>query len=292
VIDHVGGIADLEKRQLRLIGDPESRYTEDPVRILRAVRLSAKLDLEIEAKTAAPIKSLSEMLEHVSSARLWDESNKLLLGGHAKTTWLKLCEFDVARHLFYQTSRSLKKGNPAFEQFVLNALTNTDKRISNQQPVTPAFLFAVFLWQPMQEMMEKFQAKGMPRQEAMHKASSKVLENQRESISIPKRFSITVREIWSLQHRFFNRKKRNVDSLLSHPRFRAAYDFLCLRAGKDKELLELSEWWTQIQATSADDKEKMITKASPHNKNSRKPNRRRKNHRNRQKSRRSPPQGN
>lgn len=293
VIDHVGGIEDLEKRQLRLIGDPEARFTEDPVRILRAIRLSAKLNLSIEPKTAAPIKSLSEMLEHVSSARLWDESNKLLLAGHAKTTWLKLCEFDVARHLFYQTCRSLKKDNSDFEQFVLNALNNTDKRIANQQPVTPAFLFAVFLWKPMQEMMEKLQARGMPRQEAMHKASSKVLENQRQSISIPKRFSITIREIWSLQHRFFNRKKRNVDSLLSHPRFRAAYDFLCLRAGKDQELIELSEWWTEIQSTSNENKEKMIKTASPNSRNSRtSKNKRRKNYRNRQKSRRTPPQGN
>ena len=239
------------------------------MRILRAIRLSVKLGLNIEKKTATPISSMSEMLEHVSSARLWDESNKLFLAGFARPTWNLMIETHVAPHLFAETCRSLKNNNSMFESFIDKALESTDNRIANQKPVTPAFLFAVFLWQPLIDNMERLRAKGLPPQEAMHKAASKVLDSQRATIAIPKRFSMVMREIWSLQHRFFNRKKRNVDSLLAHPKFRAAYDFLCLRAGDDQSLIELSEWWTQIQDVSPDKKHKMILAASPQQRKSR-----------------------
>ena len=259
VRDYVGGLADLEARQLRLIGDAEARYREDPVRILRAIRLSCKLDLSIETATAAPIGELSEMLEHVSPARLWDECNKLFLAGYAAKTWQSLMDFDVARHLFDQTCLSLEKDTSGnFQQFVNAALNSTDKRIKQQQPVTPAFLFAVFLWQPMQSLTEKLIAKGIVPYEASQKAAAKVVDNQRQSIAIPKRFSIVAREIWSLQFRLTNRRKRNVDSLLQHARFRAAYDFLCLRAGDDPQLKELAKWWTEFQDADPEQRQKLL----------------------------------
>ncbi|WP_196139461.1 polynucleotide adenylyltransferase PcnB [Aliikangiella sp. G2MR2-5] len=263
VVDFTGGIEDLEKRQLRLIGEPATRYTEDPVRILRAIRLSAKLGLSIEEKTAAPIEQMSELLEHVSPARLWDECNKLFLGGHALATWQLLIKSQIAQHLFQQSCTSLKNDSH-FAAFLERALESTDRRIAYDQPVTPAFLFAVLLWQPLQEQTERFAARGMPKYDAGQKAASRVLDIQRRTIAIPKRFSITMREIWNLQFRLFNRKKRNVDTLIQHPKFRAAYDFLCLRANETPELKALADWWTEFQ--EADPRGRMEILKSVHSK--------------------------
>lgn len=276
VIDYTQGLDDLDARKLRLIGEPEARYREDPVRILRAVRLACKLNLTIEEKTAAPIAELSSLLSHVSSARLWDESNKMLLAGHAESTWNQLFDLGIARYLFPETVTSLNKNNPAsdaFEQFILAALRSTDNRIANKQPVTPAFLFAVLLWQPIQDLTQKLLAKGMSPYEASQKAASKVMEQQRLIIGVPKRFSMVAKEMWSLQHRLFNRRKKSVFSLITHPRFRAAYDFLCLRAGNDSQLQELSQWWTDYQDASLDDRNEMLKNAdnSPRKKRKRKP---------------------
>ena len=275
VRDSVGGIEDLERRQLRLIGDPVERYTEDPVRILRAIRLSAKLDLKIEEKTAAPIKTMSEMLEHVSPARLWDECNKLLLAGHAYQTWQMLLDHQVAVHLFPQTTDYFKS-NHDYQQFVSRALKNTDKRISQSQPVTPAFLFAVFLWQALQSQTEKLQNRGFSSYDAGQKAAGKIIDRQRNSIAIPKRFSIIMREIWSLQYRLHNRRKKNVDSLIQHPRFRAAYDFLCLRANEDSTLTELAKWWTDFQEAHVEKRQELLKQASGNPQKKRRYNRRKK----------------
>ncbi len=275
--DYVQGMQDLAKKQLRLIGEPEARYREDPVRILRAVRLAAKLGLTIEAKTAAPITSLSEMLTHVSPARLWDESNKLFLAGHAYTTWHQLVDRGIAKHLFSQTVGALNSQNDnQFADFLDRALNNTDKRIAQEQPVTPAFLFAVFLWQPQQNLTRQFIDKGVPPYEASQKAASQVFDKQRRTISVPKRFSITAREIWSLQFRLTNRRKRSVDMLIQSPKFRAGYDFLCLRAGDDPQLKELADWWTDFQEAKPQARDKMLkdcAKATPNKRKSGKNNR-------------------
>jgi len=273
VIDYTGGLTDLENGLLRLIGDPAARYREDPVRILRAIRLSAKLDLQIEKNTAAPIVGLAELLDHVAAARLWDESNKLLLAGHAFKTWHLLIKYQVAEHIFAQTidaCKSEKTGH--FKAFIDSALKSTDSRIEKSMPVTPAFLFAVFLWEPMNQLTRQMIDKGVPSFEASQKAAAKVFEQQRNTVAIPKRFSITAREIWSLQFRLLNRRKRTVNALLQHPRFRAAYDFLCLRAGEDKQLNEIAQWWTEIQDAGEDLKHKMLSEleALPRHKGKRK----------------------
>ncbi|MCW8878211.1 MAG: polynucleotide adenylyltransferase PcnB [Kangiellaceae bacterium] len=275
VRDSVGGIDDLNRRQLRLIGDPVERYTEDPVRILRAIRLSAKLDLTIETKTAAPIRTMSEMLEHVSPARLWDECNKLFLAGHAHQTWHVLLDYQVAAHLFPQTTQFLKT-NSDYQQFIARALKSTDKRISQQQPVTPAFLFAVFLWQALQSQTEKLQSRGFSSYDAGQKAAEKIIELQRNTIAIPKRFSIVMREIWNLQYRLHNRRKKNVDSLIQHPRFRAAYDFLCLRANEDSTLAELAKWWTDFQEVHSEKRQEMLRQVSGNSPKKKRFNRRKK----------------
>lgn len=259
VLDFVGGLDDLNKKQLRLIGDPVTRYREDPVRILRAIRLSCKLGLSIEEKTAEPIKALAEMLEHISPARLWEEANKLFLAGHAFTTWHQLIKRDVAQHLFSATITALNKDETGdFSAFIDEALNSTDKRIEQNLPVTPAFLFAVILWQPLQNETLRLINKGVIPAEASQKAASKVFDIQRKTIAIPKRFSITAREIWGLQPRFNNLRKKNVESLIEHPRFRAAYDFLCLRAGKDKALMQQAQWWTSFQEADFAKRQEMI----------------------------------
>jgi poly(A) polymerase len=266
LLDHTGGLDDLNKRQLRLIGDPVTRYREDPVRILRAIRLSCKLDLAIEKNTAKPIIELAEMLAHISPARLWEESNKLFLAGHAFKTWHQLIRYQVAQHLFRITIDALtledKNNQSGFSDFIDQALHSTDNRIKNQQPVTPAFLFAVFLWQPMQNETQRLIKKGVPAYEANLKAAAYAFEQQRKTIAVPKRFSITAREIWSLQFRLNNLRKRSVESLISNPKFRAAYDFLCLRANHNSELKALADWWTQYQEVDAHGRAELLKQAA------------------------------
>ncbi len=276
VLDYTGGLQDLAERNIRLIGDPEERYREDPVRILRAIRLSCKLNLNIEPATARPIKKLSELLTHVSSARLWDECNKMLLAGHAESTWHQLFQQGVSDYLFPQTVHALSLNDPSaqeFQNFIDAALKNTDKRIANQQPVTPAFLFAVILWKPVQDLTEKLISKGKPPFEASQKAASQVMEKQRLITAIPKRFSLVAKEIWGLQHRLTNRRKKSVVSLIANPRFRAAYDFLYLRAGEDPVLAELAKWWTDYQDATPEVRQKMINSVDfkPRKKRKRKP---------------------
>ena len=180
--DHVNGLADLDARQLKLIGDPEERYREDPVRILRAIRLACKLELDIETNTAKPIASFAELLSHVSSARLWDESHKLFLNGHALNTWQTLRHYGVARHLFKETIEALDQNkNEGFPLFLESAFNNTDKRIAQNKPVTPAFLFAVLLWEPTEQLKEKLISKGLAPYEASQKAANQLLDSQRKN---------------------------------------------------------------------------------------------------------------
>ncbi len=298
ILDYTGGLEDLKKKQLKLIGDPDARYREDPVRILRAIRLACKLSLQIEQDTQSPVQELAQLLTHVSSARLWDESNKMLLAGKAQATFNALKEQGVADYLFPATIRSLDSPNKPqaahFNRFIQAALKNTDKRIAAQQPVTPAFLFAVFLWQPLLETIETLNQQGLPLYEARQKAASQVMSNQQLTIGIPKRFSMMAKEIWNLQFRLQNKRRKSIFSVFQHPRFRAAYDFLCLRAGDDTELQELAQWWTDFQDCDDQARNQMIKSAEKnHNKRSakaKKPSKNKKNYRKSNKNKaKSPP---
>jgi len=279
VIDYTKGLEDLKAKTLRLIGDPVERYKEDPVRILRAIRLSCKLNLSIEKKTLAPIREMSILLENISNARLWEECNKMLLSGHAEKTWNALYKEGVSDILFSQTVYCLKRTDSSsdsksesstFNLFVQSALINTDKRIAMRKTVNPAFLFSVILWAPLEALTEKLIKKGLSPYDANQKAGDQVLNIQRDRVGIPRRFSSMIKEIWTLQYRLTILRRKSVLRLLEHPRFRAAYDFLCLRAGDNKELNSLSQWWTEFQELNAQEQDKMLSKVGVPKKRSRK----------------------
>jgi len=249
VVDYVGGLQDLEAGVLRLLGDPETRFREDPVRMLRAARFASKLGFTIDPEVEHGMEELGYLLEAVPPARLFEECLKLFMGGNAVASYEKLRHFDLFRHLFPETDACLSREEDAFPvTFVYKGLLNTDVRIGEGKPVTPAFLFAVLLWEPVRHRAERFQAEeGMPPSVAMQQAASEVLGNQIRHIALPKRFSIPMREIWSLQPRFERLKGKAPARLAGHPRFRAAYDFLVLRAASGEADQELADWWTRYQ---------------------------------------------
>ncbi len=259
VVDYADGLKDLQAGVLRLLGDPEQRYREDPVRMLRAVRFAAKLGFTINPACEKPLFESGDLLDGVPSARLFDEVLKLFLGGTALHAFEKLRHFDLFRHLFPETDESLSHEEQGFPiTFVIRGLKNTDARVRADKPVTPAFLFAVFLWEPVRQRVQQLEAKGESRHDAMVEAGREVIGRQVSRVSIPKRFTLQMREIWNMQHRLEQRGKRAI-RLLEHPRFRAAYDFLLLRAESGETDLALAQWWTEIQEVS---EEKRIEMAS------------------------------
>lgn len=255
--DYCSGAADIEKRQLRLIGDPATRYREDPVRMLRAARFAAKLGFEIEPETQAPVAELSPLLSNIPAARLFEESLKLFLGGCATTTYDVLKQQDLFQYLFPQTD-AVTERNPIFTEMLRLALKNTDTRLAENKPVTPAFLNAVFLWGPVQEHHSELMEQGIPPVPALHQAASDVIGRQIASTSIPKRFLIPMREIWDLQSRLVKRHGRQVDNLMRHPRFRAAYDFLLLREACGEISTDAGPWWTQYQEANEQQRKEML----------------------------------
>jgi len=253
--DYAGGVHDVRARVLRLIGDAEKRYREDPVRMLRAVRFAAKLDFDIHRESERPLEELAPLLRDVPAARLLDETLKLFLTGHAVRSFELLREHGLFAYLFPFSDRTLD--DPECENFrrlVEQAMKNTDTRVAEGKPVTPTFLFAVFLWEPVRQLALDFQEDGMSEIQALQMASDEVVLNQQEYISIPRRVSGPARDILSMQPRFRRNNAKRARRLLDHPRFRAAYDFLLLRTEAGEETKELAEWWTKIQTPSSDAK--------------------------------------
>lgn len=257
IVDFVNGLEDLKHHTLRLIGDPETRYREDPVRMLRAARFAAKLDFDIEPNTREPILKLGSLLHNVSNARLWDECSKVFLTGHGYDSFMQLKELKLLDVLLPSTAKALAT-QPAWQAMFARALDNTDERIAEEKGVNPAFLFAVFLWPALQDNLAKRLAKGQHPSPAMQGAANDVLDAQNTIVSIAKRFSLVIREMWSLQHRFESRTPARVEKLMAHPRFRAAYDLLCLRAETETDQAELAQWWTDYQEASDDQKLALI----------------------------------
>ncbi len=246
--DYVGGMADVADRQLRLIGDPDTRYREDPVRMLRAVRIAAKLDLTIEPATEAPLYRLGGLLADVPAARLFDEVLKLLMTPDGAVCFDQLLHYNLFAPLFPEAAEALKgPDGEAHSRLIRRAIENTGQRIREDRPVTPAFLYAAFLWPAVKSRADSLTADGMPPVPAMAMAQREVLADQVQRVSIPKRFSVPMREIWTLQPRFQRRRGKAPARLMGHPRFRAAYDFLLLRAEVGEEPAELAQWWTDIQ---------------------------------------------
>jgi len=256
VHDYVNGMADLNNRQLRMIGDPVQRYREDPVRILRAIRLAAKLEFSIEDGTAAPIMSLAHLLESIPAARLFDEVLKLFFAGKALDTYNLLCRFDVFQHLFPETGKAIAQGDKLGTEIIRLAFASTDRRIHDLKSVTPAFLLAAILWPALQHHYQANLKRHMQPMVAMHHAAQDVISGQCNRISVPKRFSIPMREIWEFQLRL-NRRKR-AHAMIGHKRFRAAYDFILLREQAGEDLQGLGQWWTDFQEADKGGRDKML----------------------------------
>lgn len=254
--DFCNGLHDIEKRRIHIIGDPDTRYREDPVRMLRAVRLAAKLNFTIEKNTAAPIAQLAPLLRDISNARLFDEMNKLFLNGYAVSTFALMVQHRLFHVLFPSAARHFEAGNYT-DRLIRQALANTDIRIRNDQRVTPAFLYAALLWPALQQEQQREQNNGLHPHAALQKVIPKVISEQTRLIGIPRRFTLPMQEIWELQWQLPRRQGGRADKLLEHPRFRAAYDFLLLREQVGEELQGLGQWWTQYQNASLEEREQL-----------------------------------
>lgn len=247
IIDYVGGVRDLKSGQLKLIGDPAQRYTEDPVRILRAVRFAAKLGLRIHPEAEAPFNDYAGLLREIPAARLFEETLKLLTGGAALRTFELLRHYDLFQYLFPQTDRLLNsRAEDRPLRLITQALKNTDQRLHEGHSIAPGFLLAVLLWEAVQTQIKQHLAHGLPEMEAVRLAGDTVISRQISSIAAPRRLTYMMRDIWALQSRLKRPPKQPL-RVLAQPRFRAAYDLLLLRAEAGEPLRELVDYWTEAQ---------------------------------------------
>lgn len=258
VFDHVHGLQDLENRSVCIIGDPEQRYTEDPVRMLRVVRFAAKLDFSIEERTAAAIPRCAHLLGEIPAARLFDEFLKLFLAGYAASTLNKLLQYDLLRYLFPDTT-NCTRGDKSALALIQAAMENTDERIAQDKPVTPAFILAALLWPVVNVRRARLETRGEAPMPALNSAAQQVIQDAVNHISIPRRFSQPMREIWEFQLRLQRRTGRKALELIEHRRFRAAYDFLLLREQAGEDTGELGQWWTDLQELPAEQRVAMVS---------------------------------
>ena len=265
VVDYVGGMVDHQAGMLRLIGEPEPRYREDPVRMLRAVRFAVKLGFTIHPSCAEPIPRLARLLEEIPAARLYDEVVKLFLSGYAVQTFEQLRHYRLFGSLFPDTEQSLAEEQQGFPlTFLAKALERTDQRVQDDKPVAPYFLFAALLWEPVRARATASIEAGENDLVAYQEAASEVLSRQVRHTAIPKTIGMPVRDLWSLQPRFEKIQGARPFRLFTHPRFRAAYDFLLLRAETGEAEVGLAEWWTRFQeASEAEQKAMTRTGRSP-----------------------------
>lgn len=259
VLDFHDGVADIQAGVLKMIGDPTTRYREDPVRMLRAVRLSAKLGLKIDQATETPIPQLADLLNDVPPSRLFDEMLKLFLSGHAIESAVQLRKHGLHHGLLPLLDVVLEQ--PIGAKFVNLALKNTDARILAEKPVSPGFLFATLLWHEVLVAWQRYQKQGNRPIPALHMAMNEVSDIQAEKLAIHKRYSTTMKEIWGLQPRFEMRVGKRPFGLLEHPRYRAAYDFLLLRCESGEIAAELGEWWTHFAQANSDQRLEMLQNA-------------------------------
>ena len=261
VLDYHHGVPDLKARKLRMIGDAAQRYREDPIRMLRAVRLAASRGLEIEARTRKPIRELADLLHNVPQARVFDEMMKLLLSGHAAEGVRRLRKEGLHHGLLPLLDVILEQ--PLGERFVMRALENTDRRINADKPVSPGFLFAALLWHEVLTAWKQAEARGLNTMPALFHAMDQVGQLQAEQLAIPRRYGGDMKEIWALQPRFLNRFGRRPYHLLVHQRFRAGYDFLLLRCESGELDAEIGEWWKKFQHADEATRAGMLLKEAP-----------------------------
>lgn len=259
VFDHVDGLRDLERRAIRIIGEPAARYTEDPVRMLRVLRFAAKLQFNIEPHTARAIPACAHLLAEVPAARLFDEFLKLFLAGHAEATFNHLLKHKLLGYLFPDTDEHMRR-DPTALALVRAAMVSTDQRIAADKPVTPAFILAALLWPVVSHRAQQLQDRGDSQMPAMHSAAQEAISEATHHISIPRRFSQPMREIWEFQLRLQNRRGRKAAELVDHRRFRAAYDFLLLREQAGEDTGGLGDWWTGFQELSMEQRVQQAAK--------------------------------
>ena len=256
--DYYDGVADLRKRRVRMIGEPDQRYREDPVRMLRAVRFAGGFGLDLDAKTRKPIHSLAHLLANVPPSRLFDEMLKLLLSGHAVECVTKLRKEGLHHGLLPLLDVILEQ--PLGERFVMLALKTTDERIRADKSVSPAFLFAALLWHEVLAAWKSIEAGGVPTIPALYQAMEQVSQVQAEKLAIPRRFGSDMKEMWALQPRLLQRAGHRPYRLLEHPRFRAGYDFLLLRCESGEVDAAMGEWWTRFQRAGEAERQQMLVR--------------------------------
>ena len=257
LVDFTGGMADIKNQVLQIIGDPAVRFQEDPVRMLRAIRFAAKLNFTLEPMMSEQIIKLGSCMENVPTARLFDEVLKLLMHGHALKTYELLREYQLFKYLFAETDELLNEFPEYLDNFIRQAMINTDNRIREDKPVTPAYLFAVLFWGPVRQQAELLQEQDMSTLQALQVAGNEVVESLLKQVGLPRRFSLPMREIWQMQARLMMRRGKRPFRLLEHPRFRASYDFMLLRHEVGEPISELCNWWTEFQVQDDAGRQKM-----------------------------------
>jgi poly(A) polymerase len=265
VVDYHGGIKDVKKKLLRMIGDPAARYREDPVRIIRVVRFAAKLGFEIEAKTRAPIKEMAALLDNVPASRTFDEMIKLLQTGHALASIEELRKQGLHRGVFPVLDVALDEAHrhDGREKFVQMALADTDRRVGEGKPVAPSFMLACMLWHDVLDRWQKLKATGEAPFPALQQAIDTVFDARIGDISGRGKLAADMREVWQMQPRFERRQSNSTMSLLEQPRFRAGFDFLRLRGDAGEIDAELANWWEDFSLADDEGRRKLLESARP-----------------------------
>ncbi len=259
IVDYVGGMDDHRQSMMRLIGDPETRYREDPVRMIRLVRFAVKLGFSINPACEKPIFQLADLLANIPAARLHDEALKLFLSGYAVETFEMLRHFGLFAYLYPAAEESLSSEEGGFPKvFIAKALENTDQRIQAGKTIAPYFLMATFLWDAFKNQAQQNIRDGLTESVAFQQAASAIIAKQVKHTAFPKHIGVSMRDVWSLQARFDKRSGTRAYRLLNHPKFRAAYDFLLLRAETGGADEQLAAWWTEFQVASELEKKKMV----------------------------------
>lgn len=264
IVDFVGGVEDVRNSRLRLIGDPDKRYREDPVRMLRAIRFATKLGFQLDSATLDAIPRLRHLLEDIAPARLFDEMLKMFHGGVGLQTFESLRHYGLFHCLFPRTDDFLdsQEGELA-GALIASALESTDARVADNKPITPAFLFAALLWHVVEDEAAALTANGMAAPDALERAADEIVHAQISRIAMPRRFTNVTREIWSLQSRLLRPSAKRVDKVMEHPRFRAAYDFLLLREKAGDPVEEAAEFWTRYLGTPEDIRGALVEDLGP-----------------------------
>ncbi|NND82619.1 MAG: polynucleotide adenylyltransferase PcnB [Gammaproteobacteria bacterium] len=266
IFDFMNGLDDIRAGKLVSIGEPKQRFREDPVRMLRVIRFAAKLGFEMEPEAMEMIEQEGSLLSHVSAARLFEEVLKLFHGGAAYETYLLLREYGLFKYLFPFTDQCVIEGAEGMPE---RALKNTDKRIKQGKPVIPAFLFACMMWDPVKQDAQVLMSDGTPESQAWRIAMNDALRDQNQYVAVPRRLAEIILDIWNIHFRLIKRNPRMVKTSLGNRRFRAAYDFLLLRANLHEVDEEIGEWWTEIQEQDDAGKAAMISDLSKQHKQSR-----------------------